>query len=70
MICGMPGPSPVDRGRTGTKHHAIVDPSGIPLIVSATAGNRNDATQLIPLIDHIGPAAGKIGRPRQRPEAL
>jgi transposase len=24
----------------------------------------------MPLIDHIGPVAGKIGRPRQRPEAL
>jgi transposase len=26
----LTGPSPVDRGRTGSKHHLIVDPSGIP----------------------------------------
>jgi transposase len=54
----------------GSKHHAIVDPSGVPLAVSVTAGNRNDVTQLEPLIDAIGPVAGKPGRPRQRPDAL
>jgi DDE family transposase len=59
-----------DPGRAGSKHHAIVDPSGVPLAVSVTAGNRNDVTQLIPLIDAIGPVAGKRGRPRRRPEAL
>jgi transposase len=66
----LTGPSPVDRGRTGSKHHAIVDPSGVPLAVSVTGGNRNDVTQLEPLIDAIGPVAGRRGRPRQRPEAL
>ena len=43
------GPSPVDRGRPGSKHHLLVDASGIPLAWSLTGGNRNDATQLIPL---------------------
>jgi transposase len=38
--------------------------------VSVTGGNRNDVTQLIPLIDAIGPVAGKRGRPRRRPESL
>lgn len=42
----------------------------MPLAVSVTGGNRNDITQLEPLIDAIGPVAGKRGRPRQRPDAL
>ncbi len=42
----------------------------MPLAVSVTGGNRNDVTRLIPLIDAIGPVAGKRGRPRQRPDAL
>ena len=54
----------------GTKHHAIVDSCGASLAVSPTAGNRNDVTQLLPLIDAIGPVAGKSGRPRRRPDAL
>ena len=42
----------------------------MPRAVSVTGGNRHDVTQLIPLIDAIGPVAGKRGRPRQRPDAL
>ena len=42
------GPSPVDRGRPGSKHHLLVDATGIPLAFSVTGGNRNDVTQLIP----------------------
>jgi hypothetical protein len=42
----------------------------VPLAVSVTGGNRNDVTQLLPLIDAIGPVTGKRGRPRQRPDAL
>ena len=60
----------MDRARTGSKHHAIVDRCGVPLAVSVTGGNRNDVTQLEPLIDGIGPIAGKRGRPRKRPDAL
>ena len=51
------GPSPVDRGRLGAKHHLIVDARGLPLAWSATAGNRHDVTQLMPLLDRI-PAVG------------
>lgn len=32
-----------------------------------TGGNRNDVTQLIPLIDAIPPLRGRRGRPRRRP---
>ncbi|MEV6537111.1 IS5 family transposase [Streptomyces sp. NPDC051639] len=64
------GPSPVDRARPGSKHHLIVDGQGIPLAVSLTGGNRNDVTQLLPLLDKIPPVAGRVGRPRRRPDAL
>ncbi|WTQ10429.1 IS5 family transposase [Streptomyces sp. NBC_00228] len=64
------GPSPVDRARPGSKHHIITDGQGIPLAVSLTGGNRNDVTQLLPLLDKIPPVAGVVGRPRRRPDML
>ena len=66
----LTGPSPVDRGRAGSKHHLIVDPHGIPLAISLTGGNRHDVTQLLRLVDGVSPVCGKIGRPRQCAESL
>src|SRR3954454_12383840 len=66
----LTGPSPVDRARTGSKHHLLTDSSGIPLAISLTGGHRNDVTQLLPLIDGVGPVRGKVGRPRRRAERL
>jgi transposase len=67
---GLSGPSLVDRARTGSKHHLLVDAAGVPLAVALTGGNRNDATQLLPLVDGITPVAGKVGRPRRRPDRV
>jgi transposase len=64
------GPSPVDRARSGSKHHLLVDASGIPLAWTLTGGNRNDVTQLIPLLDGVPAVRGAVGRPRRRPERL
>jgi len=64
------GPSPVDRGRRGSKHHLLVDSNGTPLAWALTGGNRHDVTQLIPLLDRIPPVAGVVGRPRRRPDQL
>ncbi|MEV4171366.1 IS5 family transposase [Nonomuraea sp. NPDC049709] len=64
------GPSPVDRGKTGSKHHVIADGNGIPLALSLTGGNRNDVTQLMPLLRSIPPVRGRRGRPRRRPKVL
>ncbi|MFD3328560.1 IS5 family transposase [Streptomyces sp. NPDC058701] len=61
------GPSPVDRGRPGSKHHLITDRHGTPLAVSLTSGNRHDVTQLMPLLDLIPRIRGRRGRPRHRP---
>ncbi|WTR18096.1 IS5 family transposase [Streptomyces sp. NBC_00138] len=64
------GPSPVDRGRRGSKHHLITDRHGTPLAVSLTGGNRHDVTQLMPLLDAIPRIRGLVGRPCHRPRRL
>jgi transposase len=64
------GPSPVDRGRPGSKHHLLVDGSGLPLAWALTGSNRNDVTQLIPLFEAVPAVGGVVGRPRRRPEYL
>ncbi len=66
----MTGPSPVDRARRGSKHHLITDATGVSLAVTLTGGHRNDVTQLLPLVDGVGPVRGKPGRPRQRAERM
>ena len=48
----------------------ITEGHGIPLAVSLTGGNRNDITQLMPLIAAIPPVRGRRGRPRRRPTAV
>lgn len=64
------GPSPVDRRKTGSKHHLICDGRGTPLKVITTAANVNDVTQTLALVDGIPPVAGRAGRPRRRPDSL
>ncbi|MEV5426879.1 IS5 family transposase [Streptomyces althioticus] len=64
------GPSPVDRRKTGSKHHLITDGGGIPLKVITTAANVNDVTQTLALVDGVPPVAGRVGHPRKRPDAL
>ncbi|MGV9401644.1 IS5 family transposase [Streptomyces sp. NPDC003667] len=64
------GPSPVDRGKTGNKHHLICAGHGTPLKAITTAANVNDVTQTLALVDGIPPVAGRPGRPRRRPESL
>ncbi|MDQ0983109.1 transposase [Streptomyces sp. V2I9] len=38
--------------------------------MSLTGGNRNDMTQLLPLLAKIPSVAGLVGRPRRRPNVL
>ena len=64
------GPTPTDRGRSGTKDHLITDGGGVPLSTHATSANRHEVTQLMSLVDRVPPVAGKPGRPRRRPDAL
>jgi transposase len=64
------GPNPTDRRKPGSKHHVVTDANGVPLNTKTTAANRHDSTQLINIIDEIPPVAGKVGRPRQRPDEV
>jgi hypothetical protein len=48
----------------------ITDASGTPLRVVATGGNRHDVTQLLPLVDAVGPVRGIRGRPRRKPRRV
>jgi transposase len=64
------GPSPVDRRKTGSKHHLICDGKGTPFRVITTAANVDDVTQTLALIDGIPPVAGRPGHPRRRPDSL
>ena len=66
----LTGPSPVDRARTGSKHHLLSDSTGIPLAIGPTGGHRNDVAALLALIDGVGPVRGTVGRPRRRAERL
>jgi transposase len=52
----------VDRGRTATKRHLIVDGQGLPLAVKLSAANRNDYGYLLPLLDAAGHGAAGEGR--------
>jgi transposase len=60
----------VDRGRPGSKHNLLVDQTGIPLAFALTGSNRNDITQLIPLVEAVPAVRGVVGRPRRRPDSV
>jgi transposase len=64
------GPSPVDRGKPGSKHHVLTEAQGIPLTAAATGANVPDINGLAPLFNALPPVKGKPGRPRRRPDRM
>lgn len=64
------GPNPTDRSRPGSKHHILVDANGVPISATLTGADRNDVTQLLPLVDAIPPIRGARGRALQRPKVI
>lgn len=66
----LAGPSPVDRGKPGSKIHAFSDRGGIPLHVDISAANLNDHLMLQDMVDGVTPIRQPIGRPRKRPVRL
>ncbi|MFC6676507.1 transposase [Nonomuraea ferruginea] len=67
------GPNPVRARSTVPSRARNTTPlrrSGILVAVSLTGGNRNDVTQLMPLIKAIPPIRGRVRRPRKRPDCL
>lgn len=65
------GPNPTDRGRPGSKHHAVVDPHSIPLGATTTAANVPDVGALPEVVDAIPAVRGRRRRrPKRRPKRL
>lgn len=64
------GPSPVDRGKKGTKHTVMVDRNGVPLAVETAGANASDHTQILPAVLDFPQVGGKPGRPKELPDAL
>src|SRR5699024_9732915 len=64
------GPSPVDRGRPGSKHHLITDRNGIPLVVGLTAANVNDCKMFEYILDHLPCMRNLHGRPTGHTQKL
>lgn len=64
------GPSPVDRGKMGTKHTLLVDRHGVPVAIHTTGANASDQLQIIPLILEYPHVGGKPGRPKELPDEL
>ncbi len=60
----------MDRRKSGSKHHLVVDAGGVPLAAVLTGANRHDVTQLIPLVEAIPPIKGKPGAPLRVPECV
>ncbi|MFF4309692.1 IS5 family transposase [Streptomyces sp. NPDC001507] len=44
------GPSPVDRGKPGSKMHILSDANGLPLVVGVSAANVHDSEGLKPMV--------------------
>jgi transposase len=65
------GPSPVHRGKPGSKHTLLVDRHGVPMAIRTAGANASDHTQILPIVlldfPHVG---GKPGRPKERPDKL
>ena len=49
----MTGPNPTDRGKLGTKRHALADGQGIPLSIVITAANTHDMNAAINKLNNI-----------------
>lgn len=61
----MRGRFPCTREKRGRR-----DGNGTPLNVITTAANVNDVAQTLTPVDGVPPVAGRVGHPRNRPEAL
>ncbi|MEU2040513.1 IS5 family transposase [Nocardia niwae] len=66
----LTGPSPVDRGKSGSKIHVLSDRAGIPLSVAVSAANTNDAEALRPLVKAVPAVRSRRGPRRRKPAKL
>lgn len=66
----MTGPSPVDRGKPGSKIHVLSERAGLPLSVAVSAANTNDSFALKPLVMAIPAIRSRRGPRRRKPDKL
>lgn len=66
----LTGPSPVDRGKYGSKIHLIAERSGLPISVGISGADLHDSQALIPLVKGIPPIRSRRGRRRRKPAKL
>jgi transposase len=66
----MTGPSPVDRGKPGSKIHVLSDRAGLPLAVALSAASTHDSLALRPLIRAVPAIRSRCGPRRRRPGKL
>jgi transposase len=66
----LTGPSPVDRGKPGSKIHVLSERGGLPLSVAVSAANTNDAEALKPLVMAIPAIKSRRGPRRRKPGKL
>jgi transposase len=60
----------VDRGKPGSKIHAVSDRNGLPLTVVVSAANVNDSTMFEDVLDSLRAIRQPLGRPRRWPGKL
>jgi hypothetical protein len=66
----LTGPSPVDRGKPGSKIHVLSERAGLPIVVGVSAANTNDSYALKPLIKAIPAIRSRRGPRRRKPDKL
>lgn len=66
----LTGPSPVDRGKNGSKIHILSDADGIPLVTAVTSANTHDSVMLQPMVAAIPAVRSPRGPRRRRPGRL
>lgn len=64
------GPSPVNRGRPGSKLHLLTDGAGVLLAVALSAASVADLNALVLLVQAIPAVRSRRGPRRRRPDKL
>jgi transposase len=48
----------------------LTDAAGAPLVVETVPANQHDVTTLLPLVTSMPAVAGKVGRPKRKPQSI
>ena len=64
----LTGPSPVDRGKPGSKLHVLSEARGTPLVVHVSAANTHDSTTLREMVKSIPAVRSRRGPRRRKPD--